>query len=296
MLCEPPFQVHVTLEPATIVSTAGFWVPLWALRKRISPTVTWPTGSPPPPSGEVTPPHAASERRTVATIHVVFRTSLPPSKVTGLAVDQVVKQHELDGAARADVIDVGAQRAGAECNSDTGDDRVGEGDPNEGKPAFVGPNRRAVGAQAGAVLRKQLNGGLAGQIHVAEHDAKAANQRRRRLAGNPELLVELVAAYGREDLAGSEEEELRGVGRVDLAEQGGVVPEPGARRGEHRPRLHGGVEEIRREVVAVVERDGGRAIPVDLAPPGWLLADGPAVDRAEDRPELTHGGAEPARR
>src|SRR5207249_1915921 len=267
-------------------------LPLRALRKKISPTVTWPTA--PPPPGEVTPPHAASEKRTVATIHVVYRTLQPPSKVTGLAVDQVVKHHQVDGAARADVIDVGAQRAGAECNSDTGDDRVGEGDPNEGKPAFVGPNRRAVGAQARAVLRKQLNGGLAGQIHVAEHDAKAANQRRRRLAGDPELLVELVAAYGREDLAGSEEEELRRVGRVDLAEQGGVVPEPGARRGEHRPRLHGGVEEVRGEVVPVVERDGDCAIPVDLAASCRLLAGYATVDRAQDRSELIHRGADHA--
>src|SRR5881392_2188957 len=44
-------------------------------------------------------------------------------------------------------------------------------------------------------------GGLVGQIHVAQHDSKAAHQRRRRLAGNPELLVELVAADRREDLA-----------------------------------------------------------------------------------------------
>src|SRR5437660_2089304 len=57
----------------------------------------------------------------------------------------------------------------------------------------------------------------------------------------------------REDIGGSEEEELRRVVRVDLAEQGGVVPEPGAGRGEHRPRLHRGVEEVRREVVAVIE-------------------------------------------
>src|SRR6266446_901329 len=80
----------------------------------------------------------------------VCRTSRPPSRVNeipGLAVDQVVHHHQVDGAARADVINVGAQRTGAERNLDPGDDRVGEGDPNEGEPAFVGPNRRAVGAQ-----------------------------------------------------------------------------------------------------------------------------------------------------
>src|SRR5437660_10181702 len=65
---------------------------------------------------------------------------------SGLAVDQVVHHHHVDRAARADVLDVGAQRAGAERNPNPGDDRVGEGDPNEGKPAFIGPNRRAVTA------------------------------------------------------------------------------------------------------------------------------------------------------
>jgi hypothetical protein len=33
-LCEAAtFQLQVMLLPAAIVSTAGFWVPLWALRK-----------------------------------------------------------------------------------------------------------------------------------------------------------------------------------------------------------------------------------------------------------------------
>src|SRR5207249_2598106 len=215
MVCDPPFQVHVTLVPATIVSTAGFWLPLRALRKKISPTVTWPTA--PPPPGEVTPPHAASEKRTVATIRVAYRTLQPPSKVMGLAVDQVVQHHQVRRAARADVIDVGAQRAGAERNPDPGDDRVDERDPDKGKPAFVGPNRCVVRAQARAVLPKQLNRGLAGQIHVAEHDAKAAHQRWRRLAGNPKQLVELVAAYGREDLAGGDDEVCSRVGLLDIA-------------------------------------------------------------------------------
>src|SRR5256885_2660351 len=60
MLCEPAaFQAQVMLSPAAIVSTAGFWVPLWALRKKMLPTKTSPTGWPPPP-GEGTPPHPAS--------------------------------------------------------------------------------------------------------------------------------------------------------------------------------------------------------------------------------------------
>ena len=41
MLCEPAaFQVQVTRLPAAIVSTAGFWLPLCALRKNVFPTVT----------------------------------------------------------------------------------------------------------------------------------------------------------------------------------------------------------------------------------------------------------------
>ena len=40
-LCEPAaFQVQVTMLPAAIVSTAGFWLPLLTLRKKSFPTVT----------------------------------------------------------------------------------------------------------------------------------------------------------------------------------------------------------------------------------------------------------------
>src|SRR5438128_6198236 len=56
-----------------------------------------------------------------------------------LSVDHVVQHHHVDRSAGADVVDVGAQRTGAERNPEPGDDRVGEGDPNEGEPAFVGP-------------------------------------------------------------------------------------------------------------------------------------------------------------
>src|SRR5690242_1393025 len=93
MACEPAaFQVHVTLSPAAIVSTAGFWLPLCALRKKMFPTVTWPTGPapppppppyppppypppppPPPPRGEVAPPHAVRAASAAATIHCMRR-------------------------------------------------------------------------------------------------------------------------------------------------------------------------------------------------------------------------------
>jgi hypothetical protein len=51
-LCDSlPVQVHVIVPPTAIVSTAGFAVPLCALRKRtLDPTLTVPTGPPPPPS------------------------------------------------------------------------------------------------------------------------------------------------------------------------------------------------------------------------------------------------------
>src|SRR5437667_12833807 len=91
MLCEPAaFQAQVMLSPAAIVSTAGFWVPLWTLRKKMLPTETSPTGGPPPPppSGEVAPPHAATETRAAATIDCMRRivtTSLPVEMHQGVS-------------------------------------------------------------------------------------------------------------------------------------------------------------------------------------------------------------------
>src|ERR1041385_8735637 len=95
MLCEPAaFQAQVMLSPTAIVSTAGFWVPLRTLRKKMFPTVTLPTGLPLPP-GEVAPPHPASS--AAATINGMRRMLLPPRRVIRrlrqglrLAVDEVV--------------------------------------------------------------------------------------------------------------------------------------------------------------------------------------------------------------
>src|SRR2546428_9432707 len=76
MLCEPAaFQAQVMLSPAAIVSTAGFVVPLWTLRKKMLPTKTSPTGWPPPP-GEVTPPHPAIS--VAASINGMRRTLQAP--------------------------------------------------------------------------------------------------------------------------------------------------------------------------------------------------------------------------
>src|SRR5437899_1174913 len=77
MLCDPAaFQAHVTVLPAGIVSTAAFWLPLWALRKKMLPTTTCPTAPPPPPPppGDVMPPpHAAREKRVATMSRAVYR-------------------------------------------------------------------------------------------------------------------------------------------------------------------------------------------------------------------------------
>src|SRR5207237_8624626 len=115
MLCEPAaFQAQVMLSPAAIVSTAGFVVPLWALRKKMLPTKTSPTGWPPPPD-EVTPPHPASS--VAATINSMRRMLKPSRRIIGslrqglrLAVQDVVHDDEVLGAASADDGDRGGAR------------------------------------------------------------------------------------------------------------------------------------------------------------------------------------------
>src|SRR6266480_6384766 len=128
MLCEPAaFQTQVMLSPAAIVSTAGFAVPLRTLRKKMFPTVTLPTGPPPPP-GEVTPPHPASS--VAATINGMRRMLRPPCRISRslrhglrLAVDEVVHDDEVQRAASADIGDRRAQRGFAARDQHTGDDR-----------------------------------------------------------------------------------------------------------------------------------------------------------------------------
>src|SRR5690349_1768551 len=91
MLCDPAaFQVHVTVLPAATVSTAGFWLPLWALRKKMFPTTTWPTGPVPPPPpppppppllGEVVPPHAAREKSAATMSRAAYRITTSEQKI-----------------------------------------------------------------------------------------------------------------------------------------------------------------------------------------------------------------------
>src|SRR5437762_8542291 len=101
MLCEPAaFQAELMLSPDAIVSSAGFWVPLWTLRKKMLPTGTSPTGGPPPPppSGEVAPPHAATETRAAATIDCMRRivtTSLPVEMHQGVSAANALHPESL---------------------------------------------------------------------------------------------------------------------------------------------------------------------------------------------------------
>src|SRR3989475_9902785 len=93
MLCEPAaFQAQVMLSPAAIVSTAGFWVPLWALREKMLPTKTAPAGGPPPP-GEGTPPHPG--RSGAASINGVRRQSQAPGIIGSFAPGAAVAVGEV---------------------------------------------------------------------------------------------------------------------------------------------------------------------------------------------------------
>src|SRR5436189_3104442 len=139
MLCEPAaFQAQVMLSPAAIVSTAGFVVPLWALRKKMLPTKTSPTGWPPPP-GEVTPPHPASS--VAATINSVRRMLQAPRRITRslrqglrLAVYEVVHHDEVLGYVRADIGARCVQRGLAARDQHPGDDRGAEDRAAEHEP------------------------------------------------------------------------------------------------------------------------------------------------------------------
>src|SRR2546422_6125459 len=54
------------------------------------PTVTWPTGLPPPPWGEVTPPHAVKDKSAAATTNAMRRMFTPPCKRLPVEVYQGV--------------------------------------------------------------------------------------------------------------------------------------------------------------------------------------------------------------
>src|SRR6266705_5937607 len=178
MLCEPAaFQAQVMLSPAAIVSTAGFWVPLWALRKKMLPTETSPTGWPPPP-GEVTPPHPASS--VAATINGMRRMLLPPRRIVGslrqglrLAVDEVVHDDEVLGAASADIGDRRVQRGVAAGDQHAGDDRGFEYRTDEGEPLGTELGRRCDAGELDTARVEILDPRGGRVVCVGEDDSDA---------------------------------------------------------------------------------------------------------------------------
>src|SRR5438046_8437342 len=142
------------LSPAAIVSTAGFWVPLWALRKKMLPTKTSPTGWPPPP-GEVTPPHPASS--VAASINGMRRMSQAPRIIGSLrqgmrlAVDEVVHHDEVLGAVRAEIGDCCVQRGLAAGDQHPGDERGVEHRADEGEPLGAEMGRRCDAGELATV-------------------------------------------------------------------------------------------------------------------------------------------------
>src|SRR5215212_1491366 len=91
-----------------------------------------------------------------------------------LPVNQIVEHDEVGGAAGTDVVDGGAKRAGAEGDANPRDDRVGVRHGEERQSGGVRANRRRESAQARAVQREQLDGGLVGGVDITEDDAKSA--------------------------------------------------------------------------------------------------------------------------
>src|SRR5881296_2262868 len=276
MECEPAaFQLQVMLSPAAIVSTAGFWVPLWALRKKMLPTETSPTGWPPPP-GEVTPPHPASS--VAATINGMRRMLRPPCRISRslrqglrLTVDEVVHHDEVLGAVRADIGARRAQRGFATRDQDPGDDRGVEYRTDEGEPLSAEMGRRCDAGELDTVRVEILDPRSGRLVDVGEHHPEALDHAVGRGARQLEVDLDLVRADGHEQLRGREGLELVGEAGVDRRKGGAVYPQSCPGGGHQHSPLRVDVEERRREVVDVGQ-GGGHAVPVDLAPAivgGW---------------------------
>src|SRR5213592_3271944 len=260
MLCEPAaFQAQVMLSPAAIVSTAGFVVPLWALRKKMLPTKTSPTGWPPPP-GEVTPPHPASS--VAATINSVRRMLQAPRRITRslrqglrLAVYEVVHHDEVLGAVRADI--------GARRDQHPGDDRGVEYRADEGEPLGAEMGRRCDAGELDTVRVEILDPRSGRLVDVGEHHPEALDHAVGRGARELEVDFDLVRADGHEQLLGREGLELVCEAGVDRRKGAAVYPESRPGGGHQHSPLRVDVEEGRREGVDVGE-GGGYAVPVDL--------------------------------
>src|SRR5256884_4037293 len=210
MLCEPAAsRAQVMLSPAAIVSTAGFVVPLWALRKKMLPTKTSPTGWPPPP-GEVTPPHPASS--VAATINSVRRMLQAPRRITRslrqglrLAVYEVVHHDEVLGAVRADIGARRAQRGFATRDQHPGDDRGVEHRSDEGEPLGAEMGRRCDAGELDTVRVEILDPRSGRPVDVGDHHPEALDHAVGRGARQLEVDLDLVRADGHEQLLGRED-------------------------------------------------------------------------------------------
>src|SRR5438067_3079812 len=248
MLCEPgAFQAQVMLSPAAIVSTAGFVVPLWALRKKMLPTKTSPTGWPLPP-GEVTPPHPASS--VAATINGMRRMLQPPRGITRslrqglrLAVDEVVHDDKVLGAVRADI---GARRVQCSLTAGDqhpGDDRGVEYRTDEGEPLGAEMSGRCDAGELDTVRVEILDPRSGRLVDVGEHHPEALDHAVGRGARQLEVHLDLVRADGHEQLLGREGLELVREAGVDRCKGAAVHSEAGPGRREHGAPLRVHVEE-----------------------------------------------------
>src|SRR6266516_481159 len=256
MLCEPAAsQAQVMLSPAATVSTAGFVVPLWALRKKMLPTKTSPTGWPPPP-GEVTPPHPASS--VAASINGMRRMLQAPCRITRrlrqglrLAVDEVVHHDEVLRAVRADIGARRAQRGFATRDQDPGDDRGVEYRADEGEPLSAEMGRRCDAGELDTVRVEVLHPRSGRLVDVGEHHAEALDHAIGRGARQLEVDLDLVRADGHEQLLGREGLELVREAGVDRRKRAAVYPESCPGGGHQHSPLRVDVEEGRRERVHV---------------------------------------------
>src|SRR6185437_2911831 len=266
MLCEPAaFQAHVTLPPAAIVSTAGFALPLCALRKKIFPTVTWPTGPPPPPPpppplpwGEVTPPQAVRESKAAVTIDAMCRMVQLRSRWVlvlhaygqglRLAVDEIVHHDEVVGAARAQIGAGRAQGGVAARDQHPGDDRRIEHRSEERKALDAALGGGCDVGDADAVRVEILDARGARPVDVGEDDAEALGETVGRLPRQLEIDLYLIRADGHEQLLGRERLELVCQSRVDRRKSGAVYAESRPGGGHQHSPLRVDVEEGRRAV------------------------------------------------
>src|SRR5438132_5708653 len=148
---------------------------------------------------------------------------------------------------------------------------------DERQSGGVGAHGRGDPGEALSVHVEKLDRRRGGDVDITEHRPETRDPRRRWLTGDLKVHVHHVAADRRENLGRAELAELGRIRRVHLRKPQAVVPEPGARRGEHGTGLDVRVEERCRKVVPVVEWVVARTIPGDFTAARRLLARGAPV-------------------